>query len=168
VAARPSWYLTSGPATAAGAPGESVPLDGDAALPRLAALWAEQAAGRARFAYPGDALARQLLHRPRPNEVVEVAGGCAVVETREPHDRLLLLCGPAWTGAGLGSALAALVARSRARGRELFMFTTRREIRDAAVGVAMTARDGHVVTLDTGAGPIPAPDELDFQDVDRA
>jgi len=101
-----------------------------------------------RFAYDWEDWRQQHLERPHATIALAVGANLAVLEDVGSTDRLQWLGGPP---DGAPHALAALLARARARGRELFHFTTSGALAQAARDLGLDVRDGAMMVLDVGA-----------------
>lgn len=127
---------------------------GAAAEPRKMELQAvdvaADGAGAIRFAYGWEDWRQQHLDRPGTTTAHAVGANLAVVEEVGTTDRVQWLGGPRDSRP---TALAAVLARARARGRHLFHFTISSELAQAARSCELDVREGAMMVLGLGLGP---------------
>ena len=141
----PTWYVASneqtvGPADAPVVSSSTATVD---ELFRAFRSWQENGAGASVAYGNSDVWAAQFLDRPLPVERLAVAGCQCLVEHAPASDRVLWIDGP-----DPAIAVAGLLARAVAMGRQLFVFTLHAGMAEALVELGMAAKPGSLTVLD--------------------
>ena len=141
----PTWYVASShetmaPADAAVVEPSTAPV---AQLFRDFKRWQGRGAGASVF-YPSvEVWASQYIDRPLPVERLTAAGCHCLIERAPVSDRVLWI-----DGQDRSAAVAALLARAVATGRQLFVFTMEAGLVQAGIDLGMVAKPGSITVLD--------------------
>ena len=145
----PTWYVASNEQTVG-------PIDAPSVRPSTATVdelfrayrgWQESGAGASVVYRDSDVWAAQFLDRPLPVERLAVAGCQCLVEHAPASDRVLWI-----DGQDPAIALAGLLTRAVAMGRQLFVYTLQGELAEALVELGMVAKPGFLAILDADLG----------------
>jgi GNAT superfamily N-acetyltransferase len=120
-----------------------------AILSKLLSIREAEQADFTRFVYPSsDAWVSQFLERPGNIEVLAVDGGAWIVLERTPtSDRVQLMVVDRSSRLTAAGCLRALLRRARDRGRQLFFFTTVRDLSEQGRGIGLTLKPGLLTAL---------------------
>jgi hypothetical protein len=166
----PSWYVASSsetppPADVPVVEASHAPVD---ELYRAFERWQGNGSG-AHVVYPtAEVWASQFIDRSLPVERLTAAGTHCLVERAAASDRVLWIDGP-----DPSTALAALLARAVATGRQLLVFTVQAGLAQVGVDLGMVAKPGSITVLDVverpadGPARAPLPTEWWLQGGDR-
>ncbi len=145
----PTWYVASNAQTPP--PANAPVVEPSAAtigeLYRAHRRWQGEGTG-AYVEYPSVGVwASQYVKRPLPVERLTAAGCTCLVERSATSDRVLWI-----DGAEPRAAVAALLARAIAAGRQLFVFAAQDGLARAGIELGMVAKPGSIAVLDALEG----------------
>jgi GNAT superfamily N-acetyltransferase len=154
----PTFYLFSTPETPR--PESSleprVHSDGDKILGDIVSIREAEQAGFTRFVYPTtDAWFSQFVERPGNIDVLDFDGGAwSVLERTRTSDRVQLMVVDRSSRLTVGGCLRALLRRALEGGRQLFFFTTVRDVSQQGQGIGLALKPGFLTALVANASAL--------------